>query len=96
MGRLLRLSKTPSGFSANFLQSAARTPCAPMAHNSHTCSLRSIFRQAHVLTENDSDFIRRCCGELCEAFLTRWEACPMGRLLLFIIAMIVYVTVLRW
>ena len=33
------------GFSAKLLQSAARTPCAPMAHNSHTCGLRSIFCQ---------------------------------------------------
>ncbi len=42
---LERVEKPHSGFSASFLQSAARTPCAPMAHNSHTNGLRSIFCQ---------------------------------------------------
>ena len=48
--------KRPTAFSASFLQSAARTPCALMAHNSHTCSLRSIFCQVHAPSENDFDF----------------------------------------
>ena len=34
------------------------------------CSLRSIFRQVHTLTENDSYSFCRKCGKLCEAFLT--------------------------
>ena len=33
------------GFSAKLLQSAARTPCAPMAHKAHTNGLRCIFCQ---------------------------------------------------
>ena len=67
--RGLSLSGNPiRGFPPDFLQSAARTPCAPMAHNSHTDGLRSIFCQAQkvncpegtretalgrVLTKND-------------------------------------------
>ena len=50
------VEKPHSGFSASFLQSAARTPCAPMAHNSHTNGLRSIFCQVHALAENDLIF----------------------------------------
>ena len=45
--------KSPSGLSAKFLQSAARTPCAPMAHNSHTCNLRCIFVHVHAAAKND-------------------------------------------
>ena len=41
------------GFSDKLLQSAARTPCAPMAHKAHTCGLRSIFCQVHAPAEND-------------------------------------------
>ena len=33
------------GFSAKLLQSAARTPCTPMAHKAHTNGLRCIFCQ---------------------------------------------------
>ena len=55
----LRLSKNPSGFSDKLLQSAARTPCAPEAHNSHTCSLSCIFCQVHAPAENDPHII--CC-----------------------------------
>ena len=62
--------KSPPGLSDRNLQSAARTPCAPTAHNSHTCSLRCIFCQVHALTENDSEFIRCSRSELCEAFST--------------------------
>ena len=51
-----RVEKPHSGFSASFLQSAARTPCAPMAHNSHTCDLRYILCQVHALAENDLIF----------------------------------------
>ena len=38
------------------LQSAARRICASTAHKFHTCSLRSIFSDAHVAGENDSTF----------------------------------------
>ena len=38
-----RVEKPHSGFSASFLQSAARTPCAPMAHNSYSSALRAAF-----------------------------------------------------
>ena len=47
------VEKPLTGFSDKFLQSAARTPCSPMANNSHTCSLRCIFCQVHAPTEND-------------------------------------------
>ena len=47
------VEKPLTGFSDKFLQSAARTPCSPMANNSHTYSLRSIFCQVHAPTEND-------------------------------------------
>ena len=47
------VEKPLMGFSDKFLQSAARTPCSPMANNSHTCSLRCIFCQVHAPTEND-------------------------------------------
>ena len=69
----LACRKTPSGFSAKLLQSAARTPCAPLAHNSHTCSPRCILCQVHALTQNDLDFVFRLRGKFCEAFLTVWE-----------------------
>ena len=34
------------------------------------CSLRSIFRQVHALTENVLDFVFRLRGKFCEAFST--------------------------
>ena len=52
-GKLQTVEKPLTGFSDKFLQSAARTPCSPMANNSHTCSLRCIFCQVHAPTEND-------------------------------------------
>ena len=30
---------------------------------SHTCALRSVFRHAHVVSENEFDFISPRCGE---------------------------------
>ena len=57
----------------------------PFDNKFHTCSLKGVFvhvqkvncperaREATLgcaAAENDSDFIRRSCGELCEAFLT--------------------------
>ena len=62
-GKLQTVEKPLTGFSDKFLQSAARTPCSPMANNSHTCSLRCIFCQVHAPTENDltlfADFRRQ-------------------------------------
>ena len=52
-GYVQTVEKPLTGFSDKFLQSAARTPCSPMANNSHTCSLRCIFCQVHAPTEND-------------------------------------------
>ena len=57
-------------FPTDFLQSAARIICLPMADKFHTCSLRSIFRQVHALTENVLDFVFRLRGKFCEAFST--------------------------
>ena len=38
----LRLSENPlRAFPTSFLQSAARTPCSPMANNSHSDALRA-------------------------------------------------------
>ena len=53
VGKLQTVEKPLTGFSDKFLQSAARTPCSPMANNSHTCSLRCISCQVHAPTEND-------------------------------------------
>ena len=72
--------KIPSGFSDRFSQSAARTPCAPQAHNSHTCSLSCIFCQIHAPAENDFDFICRIRGKtLRDFFDTLQYAAPMER-----------------
>jgi len=67
MAASLDCQKSPLGLFDSFLQSAARTPCAPTAHKAHTCSLRSIFAQVHAPVENGFHFIRRSSGELCEA-----------------------------
>ena len=40
----------------------------PAAHKFHTCSLKSIFSDAHVAGENDRTFFRRPAAKLCEAF----------------------------
>ena len=69
-GRFLSVSKKPFGLFRQFSQSAARTHCAPVTHNSHTCSLRCILRQVHAPAQNDSNFIRCFRSELCETFLT--------------------------
>ena len=55
----LEFVEKPEGLFDSFLQSAARTPCAPLAHNSHTCSLRCVFVHVHAAAKNDSDFIYR-------------------------------------
>ncbi len=65
-----RGEKPRSGFSAKFLQSAARTPCALMAHNSHTNGLRSIFCQVHALAENDLTLFADCRRQTLRGFLT--------------------------
>ena len=40
----------------------------PAAHKFHTCSLKSIFSDAHAAGENDRIFFRRPAAKLCEAF----------------------------
>ena len=45
-----------------------RTYGPHLADRSHVCRLICIFCQVHALAENDLHFIRRCGGELCEAF----------------------------
>ena len=47
------LSKNPFGLFRQFLQSAARTPRAPLAYNSHTCSLSGVFVHVHAAAKND-------------------------------------------
>ncbi|MDD7260052.1 MAG: hypothetical protein PUH34_07520, partial [Eubacteriales bacterium] len=37
------VEKPLTGFSDKFLQSAARTPCSPMANNSHSDALRAAY-----------------------------------------------------
>ena len=65
----MRLSKNPFGLFRQVLQSAARIICLPLADKFHTCSLRCVFVHVHAAAENDFNFIRRFCGELCEAIL---------------------------
>ena len=50
MRALLACRKIPSGFSASFLQSAARIICSLLANKFYTCSLRCVF--AHVQEVN--------------------------------------------
>ena len=50
--RPVGLSKIPWGVFDKFLQSPARRLGAPLAHQAHTGSLRSIFRQVHAPAEN--------------------------------------------
>ena len=52
-----RVEKPLPGLSAKSLQSAARIICLPEADKFHTCSLRSILRQVHALTQNVCNFI---------------------------------------
>ena len=51
-------------FPPDFLQSAARIICLLMADKFHTCSLRSIFRQVHALTENVFQHLQYKCNTL--------------------------------
>ena len=64
------MSKKPFGLFRQFLQSAARIICSPMANKFHTCSLSCVFVHVHAAAKNDLDFIRCFRSELCEAFLT--------------------------
>ena len=66
----MSLAEKTFGFFARSLQSAARIICLSLADKFHTCSLRCVFVHVHAVDENDFNFIRRFCGELCEAFLT--------------------------
>jgi len=66
----LSLSKIPFGAFRQFLQSAARIICTPLAYKFHTCSLRSVFVHVQAAAKNDLDTVLRIRGELCEAFLT--------------------------
>ena len=61
--------KIPSGFSAKLSQPATCIICPPMAAKFHTCSLICIFVQVHAPAKNNFYFIRRSCGEICDAFL---------------------------
>ena len=65
-----RLAKKAFGLFRQFLQSAARIICSPMANEFHTCSLSGVFVHVHAAAENDSHFFRRFRGELCEAFFS--------------------------
>ena len=42
-GWVQTVEKPLTGFSDKFLQSAARTPCSPMANNSHSDALRAAY-----------------------------------------------------
>jgi len=66
----LSVSKKPYGLFRQFLQSAARIICTPLAYKFHTCSLRSILHQVHALTQNVFNSIFCLRRKLCEAFLT--------------------------
>ena len=85
-GTVLRLSKNPSGFSDKLLQSAARTPCAPEAHNSHTRSLSCIFCQVHAPAENDPTLFAASGSKLCEAFFDKLKTVPEGTVLSFLLS----------
>ena len=52
-GDILACRKNPSGFSASFLQSAARIICSLLANKFYTCSLRGVFAHVHAAVEND-------------------------------------------
>ena len=66
-----KLPKNPFGlFRQCFAVCCAQTPSL-LGDGVHTCSLRCIFCQAHVLTEYDSNFFRCCCSELCEGDFIR-------------------------
>ena len=64
------MSKNPFGLFRQILQSAARIICPPLADKFHTCSLRSIFRHAHVAPKNRFYFFRIFHAKFCEAFFT--------------------------
>ena len=65
---ILDCQKSPVGlFDRFFAVSCAHALCA-VAHNSHTWSLRGIFRQVHAPAENFLTFFAAAGGKLCEAF----------------------------
>ena len=47
-------------------------PLLPLANKFHTCSLISILRQVHALTQNVFDFVFCLRKKFCEAFSTVW------------------------
>ena len=61
--------KSPLGLSDGNLQSAARRISSPRENKFHTCSLKSILRQVHALTQNVFDFVFRLREKFCDAFL---------------------------
>ncbi len=63
-----RLSKRAKPFLTKRLQSAARTPCPPMAANSHTCSLSCICAHAHVAVANVLIFFAACGRQTLRGF----------------------------
>ena len=62
--------KSPFGAFRQILQSAARIICSLIANKFYTCSLKSIFRQVHALTENVFYLVFRLREKFCEAFST--------------------------
>ena len=70
MPLLYACRKMPAGFSASFLQSAARIISSSMTKKFHTFSLISILRQVHAPAQNILNFVFRLCGKFCEAFGT--------------------------
>ena len=79
MGIPLCLSGNPKwGFPDRLLQSAARTSCAPMAHKTHTCGLRSIFCQVHAPAENDLTLFADYRRQTLRGFFDRPRGIPVG------------------
>ena len=72
------VEKPQMGFSAKLLQSAARTSCAPMAHKTHTCGLRSIFCQVHAPAENDLTLFADYRRQTLRGFFDRLTECHDG------------------
>ena len=55
---VVRLSNKWQSHLFEGMQSAARRICPPKADKPHTCSLRSVFPDAHVARKNGSSFFR--------------------------------------
>ena len=62
--------KSPSGFSARILQSAARIIRLPVANEFRTCSLRSVFVHVHAAAKNDLTLFAASAANSARLFLT--------------------------